>query len=143
VRRRLVKDPRPPRSLRRDDDGTLYDLDERRTITITELAEDVRVGRRFKARQQGSERNCTQQVLLQVLAAAGPAKAPSLPGAGGQLHGLAGAVGAIAGAIADRRDGASADGDRDRGILGRGRSANGTGHKPRPRITIDEEESRA
>ena len=140
MRRRLDRDPRPQRSLRRDGDGTLYDLDERRTIAITELAEEVRVGRRFKARQQGSERDCTQQVLLEVLAAVGPAKGSLLPGAGAQLHGLAGAVGAIAGAIVDRRDGASTDGDRDRGVLGRARSANGTSHRPRPKLTIDEEE---
>ena len=143
MRRRLPKDPRPPRSLRRESDGTLYDLDERRTISIAELAEDVRAGRRFKARQDGSDRDCTQQVLLQVLGAVGPAKPAGLAagGAGINIHGLAGAVGAIAGAIADHRsaNGSGAE-DRDKGSLGRTRSANGASRRERPKLTIDDEE---
>jgi hypothetical protein len=107
-----ARDSRPPRSLRRDADGTLYDLDERRTISIGELAEEVRMGRRFRAVQQGSERVCTQQVLLEVLGAVGPSP-PAALAAGPGLHGLAGAVGLVAGALADRR--ASERGERQFG----------------------------
>lgn len=123
---RVPRDPRPPRSLRRDGDGALYDLDERRAITVGELAEDVRVGRRFRCTQQGSERECTQQVLLEVLGSSGPVQPASLA-AGAQLTTLAGAAGAIAGAIADRR------GDD-------GRPSTGTVRHVRPRLVIDDEE---
>jgi hypothetical protein len=143
---RIPRDPRPPRSLRRDGDGTLYDLDERRTITVVELAEEVRVGRRFRARQQGSERDCTQQVLLVVLGCSAIPAPPLSPAAGSQLGALAGAIGAIAGAIADRRaddhSGAGASGSAANGRTEsvRGRSSNGTTRRLRPSLEIDDEE---
>jgi hypothetical protein len=127
--RSAPRDPRPARGLRRDGDGTLYDLEERRTIPITELAEEVRVGRRFRAHQQGSERDCTQQVLLEVLGSVGPARPASLP-AGSGLPGLAGALSAVAGAIVDRR-GFERDGDGPAG------SANGAGRQARPRLELE------
>ena len=139
---RAPRDLRPPRSLRRAGDGALYDLDERRTITLAELAEEVRVGRRFRASREGSERDCTQQVLLEVLGAAGPLRPTSLA-SGGNVSGLAAAVGAIAGAIADRPG--SGDARAWPRVRGRdddatGRSSNGTARRRRPRLQIDGEE---
>ncbi|MHB8690047.1 MAG: hypothetical protein ACYDHH_02265 [Solirubrobacteraceae bacterium] len=115
--------------LRRDGDGTLYDLEERRTIPIAELAEEVRVGRRFRAHQQGSERDCTQQVLLEVLGAVGRARPTSLS-AGSGLPGLAGAVSAVAGVIVDRH-GFERDSD------GAAPSGNGAGSRPRPKLELE------
>jgi hypothetical protein len=127
VRRR---DPRPPRRLRRDGDGELYELDEHRVISLSELAEDVRSGRRFRAYQHGSERDCTQQVLLAVLGAAAPGGRLSSPGSSGA--GLAGAVGAVAAVIADRRADEAAGASSDHA----GRRA----RRSRPRLEVEDEE---
>jgi hypothetical protein len=127
--RSAPRDPRPARVLRRDGDGTLYDLEERRTIPITELAEEVRVGRRFRAHQQGSERDCTQQVLLEVLGAVGSTGPVSLS-AGSRLQGLAGAVSAVAGAITDRQG-------QERDGAGAPRSVNGAGRPARPKLELE------
>jgi PHB/PHA accumulation regulator DNA-binding domain len=108
---RIPRDERPPRRLRRDDDGSLYELDERRHITVRELADDVRGGRRFRVHQHGSERDCTQQVLLEVLATAAPGPALTAGGGAmaGALPGLAGAVGMLAGALSARWPGATTE----------------------------------
>jgi hypothetical protein len=121
----------PARMLRRDGDGTLYDVDEHRTVSLAELAEEVREGRRFRVHQHSSGRECTQQVLLEVLGAGAPAGAlgTGIASAGARVGGLAGAVGTIAGAIADHRN-------RDE------TSANGAAHqgrRPRPMLELEDE----
>lgn len=56
-----------PRVLRRELDGELFDLDERRVVSISELREDVRAGRRFRAEDRESGRDCTYAVLGRVV----------------------------------------------------------------------------
>lgn len=93
--------PRPSRELVRGRDGRLFDVGEHRAVDIDELAEDVRAGLRFRAREQHSGQPCTQRVLLEVLCAAAPTPAaPSLPSVG---TGLA-AVMTLARDAMDRRD---------------------------------------
>jgi hypothetical protein len=50
----------------------LYDVDERRRVELSELVDDVRSGRYFRAARHTSGENCTQEVLAQVLAAGTP-----------------------------------------------------------------------
>jgi hypothetical protein len=54
----------------------------RRPVTLAELAEDVKDGRRFKAVRAESDASCTAEVLLEVLRAALPDVA-GLPDVGG------------------------------------------------------------
>jgi len=56
-----------PRRLRRELDGELFDLDERRVVSLSELREDVRAGRRFRAEDRGSGGDCTYAVLGRVV----------------------------------------------------------------------------
>lgn len=56
-----------PRVLRRERDGELFDLDERRVVSISELREDVRAGRRFRAEDRESGGDCTYAVLGRVV----------------------------------------------------------------------------
>lgn len=55
------------RRLRRSADGRLFDMDERRPVTLEDLAEDVRAGRPFRAYRRHTGEECTNEVLLQVL----------------------------------------------------------------------------
>ncbi|MFC4906978.1 hypothetical protein [Actinomadura gamaensis] len=70
------------RRLRREGDGRLFDLDERRFAGLAELADDIRAGRPFQAHRQGTGAECTNQVLVEVLRSAlarhaGPMAAPA------------------------------------------------------------------
>ncbi len=61
--------PDPQRLLTRAEGGILVDSLTGRRISSAELADDVRGGRRFRARDSGGG-ECTYQVLVQVLLAA-------------------------------------------------------------------------
>jgi hypothetical protein len=77
------------RSLRRDTGGDLYDLVEQRPVSIEELRDDLRAGRRFRARHGDTGADCTYEVLIEVLAAALPAwKLPADHDLGTMLGGL-------------------------------------------------------
>ena len=91
--RRRARSALPTRRLRRESDGSLYDLDERRRIETTELADDIRAGRHFRAVRESSQQDCTQEVLTQVLTAALPR--PSV-GTGGFESMIASVIGNIA-----------------------------------------------
>jgi hypothetical protein len=56
----------PPRSLRRDADGSLYDLDEHRRISPAELRQEVCGGRRFRAQRHDTGLDCTYEVLAEL-----------------------------------------------------------------------------
>jgi hypothetical protein len=58
----------PRRRLRKESDGALSDVDERRRIGLDELRDDIRAGRYFRAVRHSSGEDCTQEVLAQVLA---------------------------------------------------------------------------
>jgi hypothetical protein len=98
-----VKEPRrrlATRRLRRESDGTLFELDEHRRIELGELADDVRSGRYFRAARHSSGQDCTHEVLAQVLATGigepGAAFAPVTDWMGKALGQLAGgAVGRL------------------------------------------------
>ena len=99
----------PPRVLRREADGLLYDVADHRRITIAELREDVQEGRRFRAtRHDGVD--CTYEVLAEVVSSAGA-----------EVHGVtrsagAGAIGSLAQAVLGQvRDQARGDRDQARG----------------------------
>src|SRR2546421_7315019 len=51
----------------RKDDGSLYDVSERRRITIAELRDYVRDGGLFEARRQEGGADCTYEVLQSVM----------------------------------------------------------------------------
>ncbi|MEV6425982.1 hypothetical protein [Streptomyces sp. NPDC051662] len=57
------------RLLVRGEDGLLMDSLACRTVSLAELADDVRCGRRFRAREGASGSECTYQVLVQILLA--------------------------------------------------------------------------
>src|SRR2546421_263594 len=79
----------------RKDDGSLYDVSERRRITTAELRDYVRDGGLFEARRQEGGADCTHEVLQSVM---GVGLLENLvPGmGGGSLPGLGG-LGALAG----------------------------------------------
>jgi hypothetical protein len=60
------------RPLRRDSDGSLYDLTHHRPVTIEELRDDLRSGRHFRAHRHDTGADCTYEVLVEVLTAALP-----------------------------------------------------------------------
>ncbi|MET9535656.1 MULTISPECIES: polyhydroxyalkanoate synthesis regulator DNA-binding domain-containing protein [unclassified Streptomyces] len=66
------------RLLVRTERGLLFDARTRQSVTLDELAADVRAGRRFRATEDRGGGECTYQVLAQVLLAA---LAPTAPGA--------------------------------------------------------------
>jgi hypothetical protein len=55
------------RILRREPDGDLFDLKQRRVVPISELREDVRAGRRFCAEDRDGGEDCTYAVLGRVV----------------------------------------------------------------------------
>ena len=61
---------RSPRVLRREQDGGLFDLDKGGVVPLSELREEVRAGRRFRAEDRESGRDCTYAVLGLVLTGA-------------------------------------------------------------------------
>jgi hypothetical protein len=82
----------------RKNDGSLYDVTERRRITPAELREYVRDGGLFEARRQESGSDCTYEVLQSVIGAG--LLENMVPGlGGGSLPGLGGlgALSALAG----------------------------------------------
>jgi hypothetical protein len=76
--RRHPRSSLPRRQLRRESDKTLYDLNERRRVEMSELCDDVRSGRYFRVTRHTSGEDCTQEVLAEVLVAGVPR-----PGTGG------------------------------------------------------------
>jgi hypothetical protein len=74
LRRRpeVAKASLPHRVLRRETDGSLYDVDERRPISVAELCDDLRAGRYFRATRSDSGANCTNEVLAEVIQGAVP-----------------------------------------------------------------------
>lgn len=75
----------------RRDDGSLFDVSERRRITAAELRDYVREGGLFEARREGSGTDCTYEVLQSVVASG--MLANLVPGMGGPLAGLGGLSG--------------------------------------------------
>lgn len=61
-----------PRVLRREHDGELVDEHDGRSVTLAELRDDVRAGRRFRVRRAGGG-SCTYAVLAEVLTGHEPA----------------------------------------------------------------------
>lgn len=51
-------------------DGSLHDAGERRTVTIEELLDGLRSGRRFRVHRQSTGTDCTSEVLREVLGVA-------------------------------------------------------------------------
>ncbi|WP_026413414.1 polyhydroxyalkanoate synthesis regulator DNA-binding domain-containing protein [Actinomadura oligospora] len=79
---------RPPvRRLRLEPDGDLYDLEERRRVTLKELGDEVKVGRQFRVRHAETDTDCTHEVLLEVLRASLPPQ--TLSASGGDLFATA------------------------------------------------------
>ncbi|MBC2878037.1 MULTISPECIES: polyhydroxyalkanoate synthesis regulator DNA-binding domain-containing protein [Streptomyces] len=58
------------RELTRHHDGSLHDTTAHRPVSLGELADDVRAGATFRARDAATNRDCTYQVLATVLAGA-------------------------------------------------------------------------
>jgi hypothetical protein len=120
----MATEPRSRRRRRKkilcQSDGSLYDVSERRRISPSELRDHVRDGGLFEARRQESGRDCTYEVLQEVigrglLQSFVPGLGGGLPGLGG-LAGLAGGGGAL-GALGSLGGLVKALGDRanDRG----------------------------
>jgi hypothetical protein len=76
--RRHPRSSLPRRQLRRESDKSLYDLNERRRVEMSELCDDVRSGRYFRVIRHTSGEDCTQEVLAEVIVAGVPK-----PGTGG------------------------------------------------------------
>lgn len=93
--RRRRRSTLPRRRLRKETDGALFDVDERRRIELDELRDDVRAGRFFRAARHSSGEDCTQEVLAQVLASGVPKPQGALAGLGPLVSSLLG--GALAG----------------------------------------------
>lgn len=97
--RRHPRSSLPRRQLRRESDKSLYDLNERRRVELSELCDDVRSGRYFRVTRHTSGEDCTQEVLAEVIVAGVPK--PATGGAGGfasmvsnVMTGLIGGIGA-------------------------------------------------
>jgi hypothetical protein len=105
-RRPPRRSPLPKRRLRREGDGSLYDLDEHRRIEPAELADDVRAGRYFRVARASSGEDCTQEVLSQVILQAAPGSRTGGAGLGSMLTSMLGAIvnGAANSRIGDRDD---------------------------------------
>lgn len=55
--------------LMREQDGGLTDVAERRPVADTEVLDDLRAGRPFRARRRDTGADCTIEVLARVLGA--------------------------------------------------------------------------
>ncbi|MFJ4771134.1 polyhydroxyalkanoate synthesis regulator DNA-binding domain-containing protein [Streptomyces uncialis] len=86
------------RLLVRTEGGGLFDALTRRPVTLEGLAREVRCGRRFRVREDGSGSECTYQVLAQVLLSA---LAPGVPGGIRAADGASGVVEPMFGAGGD------------------------------------------
>ncbi|MFD8921666.1 polyhydroxyalkanoate synthesis regulator DNA-binding domain-containing protein [Streptomyces sp. NPDC055037] len=85
------------RHLVRTEGGQLFDTFMCRPVTVEELADDVRRGRRFRVREGESGGECTYQVLAQVLLTALAPAAPVAARAVGRSSGMAGPLSEAAG----------------------------------------------
>jgi hypothetical protein len=65
-RRRGASSGSPARALRREGDGTVYDLDEHRRVTLAQLRAEVQDGRRFRATGPDGV-DCTYELLAEVV----------------------------------------------------------------------------
>ena len=74
-----------PRMLQRDRDGGLVDTTLNRSVTLAELAGDVKDGRFFRASRTETGASCTNEVLLEVLRTV----IPDLAGFGAALDAVA------------------------------------------------------
>jgi hypothetical protein len=77
-----------PRLLLRERDGGLVDESDGRPVTLAELREDVRAGRRFRARRAGGGL-CTYALLAELLTGSEPgigSAAAARPGPGAVLE---------------------------------------------------------
>ncbi|MER5784292.1 polyhydroxyalkanoate synthesis regulator DNA-binding domain-containing protein [Streptomyces mobaraensis] len=83
----------PARDLARHHDGSLYDTARQCPVALAELAEDVRGGGSFRARDAATGRDCTYRVLAAVLAQE-VAWGAGMPGRNG-LSALRAAVSAV------------------------------------------------
>lgn len=63
---RRGRDSKTPRVLRREPGGELVDERDGRHVTLAELRDDVRAGRRFRAQRAGGG-SCTYAVLAELL----------------------------------------------------------------------------
>ncbi|MFH8350368.1 hypothetical protein [Streptomyces sp. NPDC018045] len=76
----------------RNPDGTLVDAASCRPLTVAELGDDLRQGRRFTVTDQSTGADCTYRILAQaLLAALGPVLPDTPPtatadGLGSMLH---------------------------------------------------------
>jgi hypothetical protein len=79
----------------RSRDGSLYDADEQRPITLEELADHMRAGGHFQARRRETGTDCTPQLMMEVYRAnIADMILPGNPFGGmGGLGGLGGLVG--------------------------------------------------
>jgi hypothetical protein len=66
--------------LRRETDGLLFDIDERRRVELGELRDNIRDGRFFEAVRHSTGEDCTHEVLNEVLLLTLPK--PPIDGAG-------------------------------------------------------------
>lgn len=93
-----------PRMLRRERDGSLFDVEMERSVSLSELAEDVKDGRRFRVTRAESGSGCTNEVLLEILRAS----LPDLSTTTGDLDAVgspAGLVDQLTRLVSDRRGG--------------------------------------
>jgi hypothetical protein len=100
--RRVSRIPRSEyRQLRRESDGSLYDLGERRRISAAEIRDDIRAGRRFRAVRHDTGADCTSEVLAEVLRGA---LADRVGMGSGLPAGLAAVAGTVLSALDNRSD---------------------------------------
>jgi hypothetical protein len=96
--------------LRREADGSLYDIDERRWVSLSELRDEVRIGRRFRASRHDTGANCTNEVLAELLQGGA---LPGMKDAGASsLGSLAGLLRMVGGGIVQALDERHREGER-------------------------------
>lgn len=81
---RVQPGPPPERVLSRHSSGQLYDVRLQEPVTLGQLTQELRAGRAFRAHDHGTGRDCSFQVLAEVLTCA--VGAAALGGRGGLLH---------------------------------------------------------
>jgi hypothetical protein len=108
--------------LRREPGGELLDLEKRRVVSISELREDVRAGRRFRVEDREGGRDCTYAVLGCVVKG----------GTAGSRDGeLADPLSALVRNVLDwaAEDVAEGRGSRGEGVMSRARRRRRTGRR--------------
>lgn len=83
----------------------MFDVDQRRRISVEELRDHLVGGGNFEAETEETGRDCTMEVLRRVMGGSlDPLSGPGVPGPGlSPLGGLGGLLG-LAGVIGDRVD---------------------------------------